>query len=844
MRAVLAAESAADAAAGAACFHCGLPLAHGAWPVMIDGVSRDTCCRGCQAVARSIVELGLGSYYRNRAAPPRTAKEARAALDDLGLYDLPEIQRGFVREVDAGRHQAEAALLLDGITCAACVWLIEQRLARLPGVLEAGINYATRRARVRWDRRAAQLSAILRAIAELGYGAQPYDAARSEDALKRERRTMLWRLFVAGFGMMQVMMYAVPAYVTDGQMTADIDQLMRLASLALTVPVALWSALPFYAGAWRDLRNRRIGMDVPVSLGILIAFAASVLATLQGAGTVYFDSVTMFVFLLLGARYLEMCARAKAAESQERLARLAPAVAERLDRYPQTSRQTTVAVATLRPGDHVMVRPGAAVPADGIVAEGASAVDESLLTGESRPVAKKAGDGLTAGAVNRHGPLVMRVDRVGEDTVLSSIVRLMDRAQSAKPRIAETADIVARWFVAALLLFTAVIAAVWLLIDPSRALWVAVALLVVTCPCALSLATPAALAAGNGALYRAGVLVTRGHALETLARATHFVFDKTGTLTQGRMRLLGVMPLAGVGQARCLALAAALEARSEHPVAKAIAAELPAGAPPAKGLRNVPGMGIEGEVEGRLLRIGAPAFVAELVRQPLPDELLLVSEEASVVALGGEEGWLALLTVGDMLRPDARRVVGALAAQGKTVCLLSGDRSARVQRLARELGITQARGDADPREKLRFVRALQAQGAVVAMTGDGVNDAPVLAQAQVSIAMGSGTDLARTGADLLLRPDRLEPLLEAVTTARRTLRIIRQNLAWAVAYNAVALPLAALGQVTPLIAAAGMSLSSLTVVLNALRLARAASPGHAHERAPAAQAKAWKSSTC
>ncbi|MFN7087581.1 MAG: heavy metal translocating P-type ATPase, partial [Burkholderiales bacterium] len=616
----------------------------------------------------------------------------------------------------------------------------------------------------------------------------------------------------------------VPAYVAEGDMTADLGQLMRIASLLLTVPVVLWAAAPFYAGAWRGLKALRPGMDVPVSLGILAAFAASVYATLGGAGEVYFDSVAMFVFLLLGARFLEMSARARAAQAQERLVRLAPAFAERLDRFPGASRHEEVPVAALKPGDHVVVRPGAAIPADGTVVEGASSVDESLLTGEARAVAKRVGDALTGGAVNLDGPLTLRVEKIGEDTVLAGIVRLMDRAQTEKPAIAQSADRVARWFVTVLLVLAAVVAAAWYAIDSSRALWITVAVLVVSCPCALSLATPAALTAATGALHRRGVLVTRGHALETLAEATHFVFDKTGTLTEGRMALVGAIALAEGEAERFLALAARLESRSEHPVGRALvaaAAQAAAAASAVDDLRNVPGAGVEGMIDGRRLRIGTLAFVAALHGQALPRELRLVSEEVSLVALGDERGWLALFALDDPLRDCARALVAELKALGKTVSLLSGDRAARAAHVARELGIDDVRGDATPNGKLDFVRGLQDTGAVVAMVGDGVNDAPVLAQAQVSIALASGTRLAQTSADMVLMSERLEVLLAAVRIARRTLRVIRQNLAWAVVYNAVALPLAVSGHVTPLAAGIGMSLSSLAVVLNALRLLRA-----------------------
>ncbi len=813
----------AVAAPATACFHCGLPLGAGVFPVVLDGVGQDTCCRGCQAVVQTIVNSGLGAYYRNRTAPAPAVRETDPAWAELGLYDLPEVQRSFVRTSVADEYRKEASLLIDGVTCAACIWLIERHLSRLPGVISVALNYATRRARVCWDARTITLSAILRAVAELGYAAQPYDIRRAEDHLRRERSVLLWRLFIAGFGMMQVMMYAIPVYIAEGAMTPDIEQLMRIASLILTLPVALWSALPFYAGAWRDLKVRRVGMDVPVSLGIVIAFAASLWATWTGSGQVYFDSVSMFVFLLLGARFLEMAARTRAVEAQERLARLSPVSAERLISWPGEITEQ-VAAAALAVGDHLRVRPGAAIPADGVVVAGVSAADESLLTGESRPVAKHPGDAVIGGAVNLDGIVTMRVTRVGEDTVFSGIVRLMDRAQSEKPRMALLADRVAQWFVAGLLLLTLAMFALWWQIDAGRALWVAVSMLVVTCPCALSLATPAALTAATGAAYRSGVLVTRGTALETLARATHVVFDKTGTLTTGRMTLAGVTLLSSESRAHSLGLAAALEAASEHPAGRALVAAAQGVHPLAEHVRNVTGQGLEGMVAGRLLRIGRPEFVAELHGQSLPPELTCVSDAMTVVALGDQRGWLALFLLDDAVRHDAPRLVQALAARGLRMTLLSGDRPQRVARTARELGISDAHGGAGPADKRAFVQALQAQGAVVAMVGDGVNDAPVLAQAQVSIALGGSTALAQSSADIVLMADRLDALTIATDLARRSVSVIRQNLAWAAVYNAVALPLAMAGLVTPLAAAAGMSVSSLAVVLNALRLLR---PGRA-----------------
>jgi Cu2+-exporting ATPase len=626
---------------------------------------------------------------------------------------------------------------------------------------------------------------------------------------------------------MQVMMYAIPVYLADGDMTPDIEQLMRWASLILTVPVIGYSAAPFFVSAWRDLKLHRVGMDVPVALGVGAAFAASVWATLIAAGEVYFDSVTMFVFFLLSGRYLEMMARQKAARSVETLARAIPAFATRLAAWPGSTDGERIAVAELCAGDAVQIRPGETVPADGFVLEGESAADESLLTGESRPVPKMVGDALIGGSVNTASPLVMRVERVGEATRVAAIQRLMERAAAEKPRLVEMADRVAGRFIVALLVLAVGTALAWWWIDASRALWVFVAVLVVSCPCALSLATPAALTVATGALAARGVLVTRGHAIEALARADRFIFDKTGTLTLGRMALVEVIPIRD-DAARALALAAALERGSEHPIARALAAGA-AGADSgeanaamaAEGLRATTGAGVEGSIEGRVWRLGRPAFVGAAHGTALPADIeTKVGAGDTVIALGNEEGWQAFFRLSDGLRPEAAGMASRLKAAGIKLSIFSGDLPAAAARVGAALGIADTRGGLSPEDKHAALRALQEAGETVAMVGDGVNDAPVLAQAQVSIAMGGGADLARANADVVLLGNDLQALPEGLALARRTVRIVKQNLVWAFAYNFLAIPLAMAGWVTPWMAGIGMSASSLLVVLNALRLQR------------------------
>jgi Cu2+-exporting ATPase len=810
-------------AAAPTCFHCGLDVApaEARW-FPIAGARRPFCCTGCEAAAAAIAGAGLEAYYALReAATGAPLSDARSAAE-FCAFDDPAFQASFVAAGADGSR--EAALLLEGIRCSACVWLNEQVIQRLPGVTAVSINYATGRAQVRWDPARLALSEILAAVGRIGYRAFPYDRLRADALHRSERRTALWRLFVAGFGMMQVMMYALPAYIAgaEGGMPADVAALMRWASLALTAPVVAYSAQPFFLGAWRDLKAWRAGMDVPVALGIAAAFLASVWATLHRTGEVYFDSIAMFVFLLLAGRFLELEARHRAGAALAHLGRLVPAQAERLRAFPGPVDTEPVAVSSLRPGDFVLVRPGSRVPADGTVAQGEGTVNESLLTGESHPVAKRPGSAVIGGAISVTTPFVVRVERVGADTVLAAIVRLVERAMTERHQLVEIADRYAHWFVAGVLLVAAVAAVVWSAIAPERALWIAVSVLVVTCPCALSLATPVALTVATGELARRGVIVTRGHAIEALARATDVVLDKTGTLTHGELRVAAARALGALPLERCEALARALEAASEHPIARALArhAEAPRSATrAAEALVTHPGRGVEGHVDGVRYRLGTRAFCTELARAPC-DSADAADASATLVHLVAEGTWLAEFELTDTLKTGAEALVRRLEAMGKRVHLLSGDAAGPVGAAAAALGIAAVRSEADPAAKQAYVRALQRAGALVAMVGDGVNDAPVLAQANVSVALGTGAEVAQTQADAVLLSGEPAALADAFDVAQRAMRVIGQNLGWAVLYNLAAVPAAAAGLVTPWMAGIGMSGSSLAVVLNALRLRR------------------------
>lgn len=743
-----------------------------------------------------------------------------AAMDG---YANPDVERSLTRAVPRG---TEAFFLLDGIRCGACALTIEQALQGLSGMVEAEVNFATHRARAVWDPDKLRLVDVLGAIENAGYSARPYDSAKTDTGLLSERRERLYRLGVAGLFGMQVMTLSVALYAGEFYgMDAGLRQLLRWLALLLTLPVIGYAGMTFFSSAFRDLRRLRLGMDVPVSLGLLFAFGGSFYATVRSHGDVYFDSVVMFVFFLLLARFFEFTARARHARVAESLITAPPATATRIQTRNGIRSEALVVASALAPGDRIYVESGDTIPADGVVDLGATTVDESILTGESRPVEKSAGEEVIAGSLNQENPVEIRVTRAAKDSTLEQTLRLMERARQIKPRTIQLADRVAARFVSVVLLLAAAVAVYWWHTAPGEWLAVTISVLVVTCPCALSLATPAAFTAAVGGLARRGLVVTRGHALERLALIRRFVFDKTGTLTQGRIRLIAVRPHAGEDEANVLRIAASLERGAGHPIGRALAARNTAPAWTADDVKVTPGGGIEAGVNGRRYAIGSPEFIrARIDPGDGMDHVETPADTATRVLLADEHKVLASFFLSDSLRPDAFALMEHLRRLGIGISLLSGDRPQTVKNIGALLKIDDAHGGLGPEDKLARLRAMQHRGEVVAMAGDGINDAPVLAGADVSIAMGSGPRAAQASADLILLSDRLEDIAAGVTIARRTRRIIIQNLAWAAGYNLLALPAAALGLVPPWLAALGMSLSSLVVVANGLRAGRVPAP--------------------
>ncbi|MDO5290555.1 MAG: cation-translocating P-type ATPase [Pseudomonadota bacterium] len=760
-----------------------------------------------------------------------TASPQAVPAAGLALLDERDEWLQFSRPLAApGQPQDgcwESNVVFEGMYCAACATTIEQALAAAPGVREFQVNAASHRGRVVWDERVTRPSEWMGAVLRTGYRPLPAHDAFASERRQAETRKMLWRMGVAGMCMMQVMMYATPTYfTTPGDIAPDLERLLRWAQWVLSLPVLLFSCQPFFANALRDLRQRAISMDLPVSLAMLITFVVSALGTFEPQGVfgheVYYDSFTMFVFFLLMGRWLELRLRDRTAGALEALMHRLPESVQRQDAQGQWQR---VSVRRLRVGDVVRVLPGEGFPADGVLLRGHTTVDEALLTGESTPLARGEGESVIAGSHNLTASVDMRVDQLGEDTRYAQIVALMTQASTSKPRLAQLADRLAKPFLILVLLAAGLACAWWWPSDPGRALMVAAAILVVTCPCALSLATPAAMLASAGSLAQRGVLVRRLQALETLAAVDTLVFDKTGTLTRDAFVLDQVQVREGVSRAQAMTLAAQLARASLHPISRALVqaaqawpedASAPSSArPDLHEVTEVPGQGVRAVAPGiGEWRLGSAAFCG----LPAGNTQPWAQAQGPVSHLSDAQGWMASFVFREDVREDARATVQALQADGVRVHLLSGDQPEAAQAVARLAGIEQARGGCTPADKLAAMQGLQAEGATVAMVGDGLNDGPVLAGAHVSFAFGRAVPLARAQSDFVVLGDQLAAVVHAQRKARFTLCIVRQNLAWAAAYNATGVPLAMIGWMPAWAAGLGMALSSLLVVGNALRL--------------------------
>ena len=785
----------------ATCFHCGETAAVPIWHVL-SGQQRAFCCSGCAGAAQWIGESGLFDYYRLRQRDSARV-DAQTLAMDYAVWDRSDLQAAHVTETPEGRV---ITLAVDGMHCAACAWLIDKALRQQQGVRDVQANAVTGRVRVVWDAHMLALSTVLQRLAALGYRPSLAGSSAQESLREKARRDMLLRLGVAGLGAMQAMMFSEALYLdTQGTMPLPTRDMFRWLTALVSAPVVFYAGMPFLRGMWRELRLRLPGMDTLIGSGVLLAWGASLIETLRGGPQVWFDAAVMFVLFLLAARYLEEAARNSARARLDALAGAQPALAWR----EQGDGLAQVPLVDVAEGDVLQVPAGSTVPADGVLLDHAAAFDEALLTGEFSERPRAPGDTVLAGSVVHEATARLRVTAVGAATRLSELVRRVEHAQSLRPATQQFAERLARKVVIATLLLSVLTALAWLWIDAAMAFPVALAVLVATCPCALALALPAAQARANTVLAERGALVLGAEALERLAEVDTIAFDKTGTLTRGQPELVSTETFGALSADAARRCAAALEHAVAHPLAAAFGSCEGAY---AQQVRTVVGEGVEGQFDGALWRIGRASFAVPQLK-----------EAREGVWLSREGVAVARFTIDDGLRPETALTVGLLQADGYRLLLLSGDSPARVESLAEALGLAERHALLRPSDKVEHVRALQSQGRRVLMVGDGLNDAAVLSAASVSMAMANGAPLAQRSADIVLGSSGLFGVRDTLKIALQTRRIIRQNLRWAVAYNLVVLPIAAMGWMTPGWAALGMALSSLGVTLNALRIGR----GHA-----------------
>lgn len=802
------------------CYHCGLPVAGSkSFPEIVAGISRTFCCPACRTVCLAIYEAGLEGYYqRGRGShplspPPTISKE-------IGLYDLDEVQGKFVDELGP---QRDINLLIDGIHCPACVWLIERALEPVPGVLAATVNLSGKRLRVRWDNAKVSLSRIIQRLGEIGYAAVPFDPEVAEGRLTRQNRNLLYRIAFAGFAAMNLMWTSIALY--SGADKGEFRDLFYWVGFALATPTLFYSGFPFLQGAWHGLKRFYPTMDLPIVLGAAAVYVSSTYSAFTHAawGGVYFDTVVNFIFVILVGRFLESASRRKAVASTQRLFDLQPRGAMVI----RAGEEVALPIHAVQIGESVLVRPGARIPVDGTVLEGCSEVDEAMLTGESKPVLKKMGDAVCAGSMNLAGAMLVRATGTLGNSALGRIIRLVEQAQSAKAPVQRLADRIVPWFVGATIFLAGITFGWWLSAGFTVALMAATAVLVITCPCALGLATPMAMAVASGLGARHGILVKNGAVLETLSHVTHMVFDKTGTLTEGRMRVHKVLTVPDVQERDLLMKAAAVERMSEHHIGLAIVDEanlrgIDYARQRIDEFRYIAGHGVSAHVDGAIVLLGSSRWLESngvILRPDFQVAAAGLQEQAVTcvhVAVNGRE--LGMIGVMDRLRGDAKDLIKNLRLDGIKLTMLSGDRRKVAEAVATQLGGMEVIAEVLPGGKDRVIMELQRQGEVVAMIGDGINDAAALARADVGIAIGSGADVSAASADLVLISDRLDRVRQAMQLARNTLRTVKQNIGISVVYNAIMVPLAMAALITPLVAAIAMPISSLLVVANAIRI--------------------------
>ncbi len=788
------------------CFHCGLPNPPDTnyQTAVFDNIET-MCCPGCLAVTEAIVEHGLTDYYKFRTAPAAKAEdglEEQAILEQLSIFDAAELQADFV--ADEGQLKS-VQLTLEGITCAACGWLIERHLSKVAGISQNSVNVSTARAMVKWDPTQISLSEILKQFAAIGYTARPFSAEEHEQIFQEQHKRFIKQLGLAGLMTMQVMMLSFGFYFDWlGNIDETMAEYFHWISLVLTTPVVFYSGSTFYLGAIRALLARGVNMDLPVSIAILGTYFAGIKAVIFGDGDVYFESICMFIFFLLSSRFLEHRARYQATEIASNSMQYIPLSAHLI----QANQNTEIVLAKqLKPNQTVLVKAGDTIPVDGVIIEGTSFIEESMLTGEFVPVSKAPGEKVFGGTLNQAQPLQIMVTQTLEESLVNKIARLQESAMSHKPKVAQMADQLSQYFVFAVLFISTVTFFTWTYFGNDNAFWITVSILIATCPCALGLATPSALTTAMARLQKAGVLIKRADTLERITKVNHIVFDKTGTLTTGAFSIAHTWYSDETHKNLIDSIVASIEQFSEHPIARAFECSHPIS---VKDVKVVINQGILGEFEGALYRIGNAKFMPCAIPNHILNATVFVSKNEQVIAAY----WLT-----DALKVYTTDVVSALA-DAYSLSIISGDAAKHVSEIAETLNIKEAHHGCRPEDKLSILTELQSSKKVVMMLGDGINDAPVLAQADVAVTVGNASDFTKHSTDVILLQEHLAQLPLLTALAAKTKRTIKQNFMWALGYNVLVLPFAIMGVLTPWQAALGMSLSSLIVVYNSARLLR------------------------
>ena len=788
------------------CTHCGLVVPSG---LVEADAERQFCCTGCRTAYDILHEHGLDQYYRLGELRESAVRPTGRTYEE---FDHESFHKLYVRGLPDGLAQLD--LYLEGVHCASCVWLVERVPLVLPGVLRAELEIRRSLARVVWDPATVPLSHVARMLDSLGYPPHPFRGVQREAIRRREDRAMLVRIGVSGAIAGNIMLAAFALYAGwAGGMEHEWQQFFRWVSFVLVTPTLVWPGRVFFAGAWAALRTRTLHMDVPIALGLAVGYTQGAVNTIRDAGPIYFDGLALLVFLLLVGRYLQQRGQRAATDGAELLYSLTPSTA-RVAGDDDTVRE--LPSDALLPGMVLDVHPGETLAADGVVVRGRSRLDTALLTGESRPVPVSEGSDVYAGTVNLSAPLRVRVEQAGETSRVARILQQVEESARRRAPVVETANRMAAWFVGAVLALAAITFVIWEFLDPARAVDNAISLLIVTCPCALALSTPLAVSMAIGRAARSGIFIKGGDALESLSRRGRIFLDKTGTITQGRTALA---QWEGPDEVKPLVLA--LESESTHPVAAGFRAAWPAVEyPPASDSVHVSGGGITGRVNDREVTIGSPAFVRSRAQRSGIEHALVGAIDPTLtpvlVAVDGQI--VAAAGFGDSVRADARRAIWALKDRGWEVGILSGDAPPVVRAVARDMGIPEqdARGGASPEDKLRVIEGAHGARPVV-MVGDGVNDAAAIAAATVGIGVHGGAEACLATADIYLTRPGLGPVVELVTGAERTMRVIRRNLAFSLVYNVAGAGLAMAGVLNPLVAALLMPASSLTVVLSSWR---------------------------